>query len=57
MKAKYINPTIRVREVIVENLMQPGLSETHADPDGEVLGKESNFNDDSWTKGNNIWED
>lgn len=57
MKAKYINPTIRVREVIVENLMQPGLSETPADPGGEVLGKESNFNDDSWTKGNNIWED
>lgn len=57
MKAEYINPTIRVKVILVENLMQIGMSDTPADPGGEVLGKEGNL-DENWTlKGNDVWED
>lgn len=58
MKAEYINPTIRVKVILVENLMQIGLSETPADPGGEVLGKDNDITDEgNWSSGGNVWED
>lgn len=58
MKLKYINPAIKVKVILVENLMQIGLSETPADPDQPVLGKDNDITDEgNWSSGGNVWED
>ncbi len=61
MKAKYINPTIRVREINIEEIMQ-GLSTSETPADGsEVLSKSLNDfeeEDNSPKNGSfDVWED
>lgn len=47
MKKQYENPTMAVRQIVLQNMIALSVSDEHAD-DSEVLGKERN---------ENIWEE
>ena len=47
MKKEYVNPTMAIRQIAMQNMIALSLSDEHAD-ESEVLGKERN---------ENIWEE
>lgn len=58
MKKEYLMPTVRVAKFNTDYLML-GTSDTPADPDEPVLGKEIDLEgNDNWVgSGHSVWED